>query len=217
MGKNTTQCFGAAAALLIASALPLTAQDVDPAVAARHRNSCRLASQVVTSGHPHTQREWAFRYIGNCGTEGPDALALQWRAFADSGAELEQLVRSSARLRDARLYRQLRATAQDRLAPPEARVGAMLVLSRYTDPNNAIWLEALHPPTPITRIPLIGSSGVDYAQVDGDEHVGPVASEVLTLFEEIAAARETESEEVWYAAAVLARRLRRDIEAGFAQ
>lgn len=57
---------------------------------------------------------------------------------------------------------------------------------------------------------------MDYAQVDGDEHVGPVASEVLALFEGIAAARETESEEVWYAAAVLARRLRGDIEAGFA-
>lgn len=216
MGKNMLRSIAAAAALLIVSALPLTAQGQDTALAAKHRNDCRLASQVLTTGHPNTHREWALNFIGSCGSDGPAALVVQWRAFSNSGAELDQLVRSSARLRDARLYRQLRETAQDNSAPPAVRVGAMLVLSRYTDPNNAIWLTDLRPPNPVRRIPLIGSSGVDNAQVDGDEHVGPVASEVLTLLDGIAAARQTESTEVWYAAAVLARRLRRDIEAGFA-
>ncbi len=44
----------------------------------------------------------------------------------------------------------------------------------------------------------------------------PIAASVLSLFEQIAASRETEPVEVWYAAAVLAARLKRDIEAGFA-
>lgn len=92
----------------------------------------------------------------------------------------------------------------------------MLVLSRYTDPLNAIWLTDLRPPIPIRRIPLILSSSSHGAQVDGTEPVGAVAGEVLVLLDEIAAARQTESEEVWYAAAVLARRLRRDIERGLA-
>ena len=214
--EHVLRCFAAAAALLVVSSLPLTAQGQDTALAARHRNECRLASQVLTTGHPDTHRDWALNFIGSCKSDGPAALAIQWTTAAARGAELEGLVRSSARLRDARLYRQLRETAQDISTPPAVRVGAMLVLSRYSDPNNAIWLTDLRPPSPILRIPLIGSSGVDNAQIDGDEHIGPVASEVLALLDGIAAACHTESPDVWYAAAVLARRLRRDIEAGFA-
>lgn len=209
----------AAAALLIVSTLPVGAQGhgQDTALAAQHRSDCRLASQVLTTGNPAPHREWALRFIGSCGSEGPTALAVQWTRARGSGEELEQLVRSSARLRDARLYRELRATAQDPARPPAVRVGAMLVLSRYSDPHNAIWLTDLRPPSPVQRIPLLLSSASHGAQIDGDERVGAVAAEVLALFDGIAAARQTESPEVWYAAAVLARRLRRDIEHGFAR
>lgn len=216
MREQTLRCFAAVGALLISSAVPLSAQGQDTALAAKHRNDCRLASQVLATGHPHPHREWALRYIASCEHEGPLALAAQWERSDATGSELEIIVRSSARLRDARLYRKLGQTAEDRSKPSAVRVGAMLVLSRYTDPRNGIWLTDLVPPDPIRRIPLIGSSASHFAQVDGGEPVGPVASEVLTLLDGIAAARQTESAEVWYAAAVLARRLRRDIEAGFA-
>jgi hypothetical protein len=130
---------------------------------------------------------------------------------------LEQLVRSSARLRDARLYRHLSETAEDVSRLSAVRVAAMLVLARYTDPRNAIWLSDLRPPSTIRRVPLILSSASHAAQIDGDEPVGAVAAEVLALLDGIAAARQSERSEVWYAAAVLARRVRRDVEDGFAR
>lgn len=208
----------AAALVVIVFAVPAGAQahGQDSARAAKHRSDCRLASQVLTTGNPAPHREWALQFIGSCGSDGPAALALQWTRARGPGEELEQLVRSSARLRDARLYRQLRATTQDGSRPPAVRVGAMLVLTRYTDPRNAIWLSDLRPPDPIRRVPLVLSSASHGAQVDGEEPVGAVAVEVLALLDGIAAARQTETPEVWYAAAVLARRLRRDIEQGFA-
>ena len=43
-----------------------------------------------------------------------------------------------------------------------------------------------------------------------------VAVPVLALLDQLAAARDTEERAVWYAAAVLAKRIRRDIERGFA-
>jgi hypothetical protein len=206
------------AGLIVAVAAPLGAQGdgQETALAAKHQSDCRLASQVLTTGNPAPHRDWALRFIGSCASEGPGALAAQWLRVRESGAELDQLVRSSARLRDARLYTQLRKSAQDPATPPAVRVAAMLVLSRYTDPLNAIWLSDLRPPSPIRRIPLILSSSSHNAQVDGDVPVGGVAGDVLALLDQIAAERQTESPEVWYAAAVLARRLRRDIHQGFA-
>ncbi|CAA9355156.1 MAG: hypothetical protein AVDCRST_MAG68-3896 [uncultured Gemmatimonadetes bacterium] len=46
---------------------------------------------------------------------------------------------------------------------------------------------------------------------------GSVAQPVLGLLEQIAAARTTEKLPVWYAAAVLAKRVKLDVEAGRAR
>lgn len=58
-----------------------------------------------------------------------------------------------------------------------------------------------------------GTAG-DWEQ--GARPLGPVAQPVLELLEGIAARRETESRETWYAAAVLARSIRWDFGAGTA-
>lgn len=195
---------------------PLHGQGGDTEIDVKRRNNCRLAAQVLRSGHPHPHWDWALRYIARCEGEGPAALASVWRTAPASG-EMDRLVWSTLRLRDARLYQQLRETATDRSRPGPLRVAAMLVLTRYTDPRNAVWLTDLVPPDSITRIPLVGSSGTGYFPIEGDVPLtGPIAESVLALLDEVAAARDSEQEAVWYAAAVLGRRLRRDIEAGFA-
>lgn len=198
-------------------ALPLNAQNEEVALNAKRRNECRLAAQVLDTGHPRPHREWALRYISRCENEGPAVLAAQWRNAPVAGAELEAIVWSSLRLRDARLYDQLRATAADHSRPSSMRVAAMLVLARYTDPRNAIWLSDLVPPDSIRRIPLVLSSSTGFYPITGEVPLsGSIAPQVLALLDEVAAARSKEEAPVWYAAAVLAKRLRRDMEAGHA-
>ena len=144
------------------------------------------------------------------------ALVAVWRTVS-AESEIDPLVRTTLQIRDARLYQQLRETAADRSRPADVRVAAMLVLIRYTDKRNALWLSDLVPPDSIRRIPLILSYGTGLDQLSGDAPLNePIAASVLSLFEEIAVDRKAEPKHVWYAAAVLAERLRRDMRRGFA-
>lgn len=204
-----------AAVVVLGAAGPLQGQGNETSAAARHRSDCRLAAQVLRTGEPHTRRDWAIGYLANCGSEGPAALAEQWSAGELDREALDRIVRSSMRIRDARLFEQLRTTASDRSRPAPMRVGAMLVLHRYVDPGSGLWLTDLVPPDTIRRVPLVGASTTATGQVDGAHPVTtPVAPTVLALLDDIAAARDEEPREVWYAAAVLARRVRADLELG---
>lgn len=137
---------------------PLQAQDVDEqAVAARHRNNCRLAGQVVTTGEPHAKMDWAEAYIGMCPQEAPAIFARRWLTVPGDTHSVAILLHRSARFEDARIYEQLRRTVLDRSRPAVVRVGAMLVLVRYVDPHNAAWFnDLIPPPDPIRyiRVPL---------------------------------------------------------------
>ncbi|HEX8391289.1 MAG TPA: hypothetical protein VF665_02940 [Longimicrobium sp.] len=204
--------------VLVVTAYPRPAhgQEGDSALLARFRNDCRLAEQILRTGHPDPHREWALAYISRCESAGPVTLAALWRDIS-APDEIEPLVNSSLQIRDARLYQQLRRTAEDRARPADVRVAALLVLARNTDPRNAIWLSDLIPPDTIDWIPLKLGWGTGPRQLMGDAPLTePIAASVLDLFEGIAANRDTEPTAVWYAAAVLAERLRRDIRRGFA-
>jgi hypothetical protein len=204
--------FAATGTVLLSSAEG-TAQVSEHPALVQHRNNCRLAAQVLTSGEPVSKRAWARRYLAECPAEGPAVLTAQWRTATLSTEEIEQLTRSSLRLRDARLYRAMMSTAADRSRPSDVRAAAMLVLSRYVNVHSAVWLSQLVPPDSITRIRLPLGSSVDVAQVDGTEALGHgIGPEVLGLLERIGADRVNEPVRVWYAAARLARRVRSDME-----
>lgn len=212
-------CLAGIATLIVLAYTPVHAQQgSEISAAARHRNECRLAAQVLRSGEPHTKRSWAIGYIASCAEEGAEVLAEQWRSAVLNQQDLERVTRGSMRLRDARLYNGLRMAAADRSRPAAVRVAAMLVLAKYVDPGSALWLTDLVPPDSIGHIRLRTASTTASLQLVGAQPLtAPVAGEVLALFERLAAARSTEPREVWYAAAVLARRVRSDIELGRAQ
>jgi hypothetical protein len=212
--RMSLRMVGALVAAFCATA-PLSGQASETAAAARHRNDCRLAAQVLRTGNPAGRRDWALGQISSCEAEGPVVLAEQWRGIAPGGPQLERLVRATWRIRDRRIYQQLRETAEDPSRPAAMRVGAMLVLARYVDPASALWLSDLVPPDSIRRIPLLAATTTSYAQLTGPEPLpGPIGASVLDVLEGIASARSTEPREVWYAAAVLARRVREDIKIG---
>lgn len=192
-------------------AAPLRAQDGEqPAAAAKRRNDCRLAGQVIRSGQPHPKAEWANARIEVCPEEGPAVFAPRWLNVPGDLAAVGTLLHQSARLRDARIYEQLRRTVLDRARPEVVRVGAMLVLIRYVDPHSAAWFNEVRPPEgPIRYIRVPLSSALHDNSVTGASPLPPrLRDEVLELLDRVAAAQQTEPRAVWYAAASLAKRIR---------
>ncbi len=215
LAKRSLGALASVVALLAVSPAALGAQN-ERAAEVHHRDQCRLAGQVLATGHPAPKREWARAYITSCAEEGPRLLAEQWHTAGADSAQLRYLVTATARLRDRRLYDALQAVASDRSRPRGVRVGAMLALTRYVDPHSAVWFSDLRAPgEPVRRIPLVTSWTTGGGQMDGSQPIAaPVADSVLRLLDEIAAARAAEPLDVWYAAAVLAKRVRADVENG---
>lgn len=197
-----------AALLLIGSATSARAQGTDHSAEMRKRNNCHLAAQVLATGHPQAREEWSRVYIVNCEDEGPAYLSSQWRTAPADTAALRILIAGSTRMRDARVYARLRETAEDASRPDPVRVAAMIALAQYVKPAISIDLSELRVPDgPITHIRFYGGSAVDVVHVPGAQPLGDVSAEVRTLLNRIAADRSREPREVWYAAAVLSRRV----------
>lgn len=206
--RTSSRC-GLWAAVCVAGlgAVPLRGQDADRSLAVRHRNECRLAAQVVSTGHPRTKAEWAKDYLLNCEEDAPPVLAGLWRDLPADTGRVEWLVAISSRIRDGRIYDQARTVALDRSRPDVVRVGAMIVLAQYADPYAGYSLAVLAPPPePVRRVlrPTVGSTyGV---QLRGPIPItGPVDDAVRTLLAQVA---ETDpSRPVWYAAGSMAHAL----------
>jgi hypothetical protein len=171
----------------------------------------------MKQGPTHPRHNWAVSYVEFCPDEGPRFYAGQWRAAAADTAALEQLVFYSARIRDGRIYTATDDAARDGSRPVEVRLAAMLLLAKYVDPANGLSIASLTPPDSISHIPLRTGWRTDTWAADGAEPLGPVAANVATLLRSIAANRTGEPRAVWYAAAVLARRVESDIAHGRAQ
>lgn len=123
-------------ALAVAWAEPACAQANPDSV--KLRNDCRLATQVLQTGHPAPRRQWATAFIREC---GPDAVAAanvaalnRLRAAADT-SELEQVWNQLQYVRDARIYHTAVDIARDRRASVTARVDALLWLQRLRAPD----------------------------------------------------------------------------------
>lgn len=95
------------------------------------RNDCRLARQVIETGHPAPHTAWALRQIGGCGPAAQGAaLAIAVRRLR---AERDTLVlrefwRASRYLLDAEMFRASVDVATDQGASTQARVFALLSL-----------------------------------------------------------------------------------------
>lgn len=201
---------------LVVLQTPLVAQSNDHSAEMQHRNDCRLAAQVFRSGHPHPKYEWARLQITSCRDEGPDVLAEEWRTTRGDTAQLRYLVFNTGRMRDARLFEQLRDAVGDRSRANAVRIAAMLSLAKYVDPYSALsFSDVSLPAGPVHRIPLVSAWSTNGAYATGTRPItGPVATTVLALLEQVAAQEVTENRAVWYAASVVARRVKSDVALG---
>jgi hypothetical protein len=200
-------------ACLLAAVGPVSAQE-DREVAERIRSECRAAAQALSA--PGTEWKTVRERVVSCPDEGPAYLAEQWRRVPNDTAAVDWLRFHSARTRDARLFAELRRTALDRSRGDVVRVGAMLALMKLADPYGAYWFSDVRPPADsIRRIRLIRGSTTAGQQMSGAQPLPARATPgVLEIFAGISRRRADEPRSVWYAAAVLERRIRFNIEQG---
>lgn len=113
-------------AMAIMYAVPMAAQ-VD---SVHLRNQCRLAAQVIATGHPAPQDGWALQTIRSCGMDGADAVASGLRSLrgAAYGPDMAALFKLTFWFQDARVYAIAADIAQDPAASLPARILAMRTL-----------------------------------------------------------------------------------------
>lgn len=100
------------------------------------RNDCRLAAQVIGTGHPAPRREWAYGIIRGCDESGPRILAMAWRSrLPGDAASLGQLVAATRTLNDRSVVDAVSDVARNREAPDAARVHAFALLYSYAVPG----------------------------------------------------------------------------------
>ncbi|HEX8850011.1 MAG TPA: hypothetical protein VF761_10810 [Gemmatimonadaceae bacterium] len=82
--------------------------------------------------------------IARCADQGPQALARLWSTPPSDGAALDELVRTTRRVRDQRILTALIASTERADVPPEARMAALVLVATYAWPSFAYsWRMAL--------------------------------------------------------------------------
>jgi hypothetical protein len=175
-------------------------------------DECRLADQVLRTGQPAPRLTWATERAVACAELGPAALAYRWRSIGGDPKETGELARASMRVRDGHLYSDLVRIADDNGRPAQVRVAALLVLAKYVNPGNGVALAQLIPPDSIGRIRIANGSTTYTSYAIGAVPMPPgVGPQVLSLMERLAQDRAAQPREVWYAAGMLAMRVRFDL------
>lgn len=136
--------LGPAACLFVAVGTKALCQDPAQAEQARFRADCRLAHQVLTTGHPEPRRQWALGVISWC-PEAGEALADAWRQPPTDQRLLLHLAQRSSTVADVRILSAVLAIAADASAAQELRRIATGVVVKQFDPKLAVleqfWLE----------------------------------------------------------------------------
>jgi hypothetical protein len=139
-------------------------------------------------------------------------LAQLWNTVPAAGPDLEQLMRTSMRLRDGRLYSHLLRVAAEPHVQPEIRVAAMLVLAKYVNPGNGVYLAQLVPPDTIRYVRMATGSTNHRSSFDGSVPLpAGYGRNVLTVLERLAGDRAHQPRAVWYAAEMLRQRVEFDL------
>lgn len=117
--------------LATAASAPLHAQVSPDSI--KLRNDCRLADQVLRTGHPAPHREDALHTIPLC-PGSTASLGEAWRAGTLDSTFLPLLVTATRDVASPALRDDLFAVLQSATRPSIDRVGALLVLLHWAEP-----------------------------------------------------------------------------------
>lgn len=153
---------------------PAQAQHVG-ADSVHHRNNCRLASQVLTEGHPANKREWALGYILRCGSAGGDAIAEVIRRHRHDESRqpaLEAVVMLTTAFRDSAIFHAALEVAADPTAGKAARVQAFrTVFFQITDLPFHDPYESFLSDADLTYVPLSHGAKIEARPLPSDAAV----------------------------------------------
>lgn len=105
----------------------------------KHRNDCRLAAQILSTGHPAPHYDWALETTWRCPEAAP-ALAreMERTATVRDTAFLNALTQPTIELRDGRVFETALRIASNRQASTEARIFAIRTLIYTMRPGGGI-------------------------------------------------------------------------------
>jgi hypothetical protein len=185
---SKVRCVAALLALALGALLPETAaaqrdrRDTEKDDV-HLRNNCRLAAQVLETGHPHPHYGRAINLILPCEQSGATALANVWRTAREDRAELERLTYVSSAMRDQRVFTATVGALQDQTRPRLVRLAAMSVLTALADSVVQPFLDVLENPPPHHVLGTV----LDFPITIGAEPLAADTPErVLTLFAGVA-------------------------------
>lgn len=165
----------------LVAATPLAAQGNEP-TDPHLRNDCRLAAQVVRTGHPAPQSEWAYSLISECAQSGSSAVASRWGARDLDTLTLQRLLRATARLRTRETYEAVRGAARDPRSTRLVRIYALSMLYSFAHPGRSVRVsDLLHPRGWGPRVYRVSGDG----GVANAPDLGNVRQEVETVLGEI--------------------------------
>lgn len=164
--------------LLLGVAFPLGAQQSEVRDSVHHSNDCRLAEQVLSTGNPKPNYDWALELIVSCGPGAADVVAALWKRPPADTAGLFKLFIASSRFRDGRIYNAANAVVADRSKPDLVRLTALGVLASFAQPGVVLDFKNLRrlPPGPFMWQNPFGRMSHSLAE----EGVIPLPSDVTT-------------------------------------
>lgn len=110
----------------------------------RHRNDCRLATQVLTLGRPADRYDWALTTIGTCADAGA-TVAHVWESPPTGEGELQRLYESTARIKDGRVFTAVFDVAEDRSQASLIRLAALGAVVTLVQPRTVLVLSDRRP------------------------------------------------------------------------
>lgn len=170
-------------AVLVLAGAPLSAQRNDGGDV--NQNDCRLAAQIVRTGHPAPHREWAYCIIAQCADSGPGVIAAAWQDPPADEQALQLLVRATSQFRTRRVFEAVGTAARNPQNSTLVRTYAFSMLYGFAWPGSSLRVADLLQPR--------GQRPARVYQVSGDrgggneQDLGDVKTEVRDLLSQIIA------------------------------
>jgi hypothetical protein len=164
---------------LLFVALASTGAQAQERADVRTRNDCRLAAQVIRTGHLAPGTSGAYTTIRRCEESGPNVLAERWRTVTDP-AEVRFLASASSRFPSRIIFDAISDAVASPSAGTEQKLQGLSLLASFARPGVFLNEADLRNPIP-GRLPRIMSVSGDAFDDAGE--LRSIRPEVITVLE----------------------------------
>jgi len=179
------RCFAVVVALVAGLSSPSAAQIPKESEDSRLRSDCRLDAKALSKGHPAPKSDLALSHLVICNESAGLALPSLWAIPPTDSAALEQLVQTSARILDQRVYVSVRKVATNTSSPLGVRVAALRVLASLVESRKLYYPTNWLRPSPDSNLAAVFSHG-PYQTVGAEPLEADVSTDIVNLIKTLA-------------------------------